>query len=158
MREFMHKQLWKNNARELADMVRSGTVRAADVIEAHLERIDAVNPSVNAVTAILAESAREQAGVLDSVRKSGSPLGPLAGVPFTIKGNIDVGGSATTHGIPALKNAIAQRDAPMVEKLRRAGAIPIARTNLPGKWVWSSGTRSGDGQSAGIRTSPLPGS
>jgi len=127
----MQKPLWENSARQLAELVRGGAVPAADVIEAHLDRISAVNPSVNAITAILSESAREQARLLDSMRESGWPLGPLAGVPFTTKENIDVAGSATTHGVPALKNAIAQRDAPMVEKLRRAGAIPIARTNLP---------------------------
>src|ERR1039458_5063496 len=129
--ESMNKQLWESSATELVDLVRSGAVLAADVIEAHLDRISAVNPSVNTITAILSESGGEQARLLDSMRRSGSPLGPLAGVPFTIKENIDVAGSATTHGVPALKNAIAQRDAPMVEKLRRPGAIPIVRTSLP---------------------------
>lgn len=124
-------KLWENSATELAELIRAGDVRPTEVIEAHLDRIAAVNPSVNAITAVLADSAREQAILLEATRESGATLGPLAGVPFTVKENIDVGGSATTHGVPALKNAIAKCDAPMVEKLRKAGAIPIARTNLP---------------------------
>lgn len=124
-------KLWEKSATELHELVRSGEVRATEIIEAHLDRIVAVNPSVNAITAVLADDAREQARAVDAVRESGAPLGALAGVPFTVKENIDVAGSATTHGVPALKNAIAKCDAPMVEKLRRAGAIPIARTNLP---------------------------
>ena len=124
-------KLWESSAMELAELVRTGEVRAMEIIDAHLDRIATVNPSVNAITAVLAEAAREQAKEVDAMRESGAALGPLAGVPFSVKENIDVAGSATTHGVPALKNAIAKCDAPMVEKLRRAGAIPIARTNLP---------------------------
>jgi amidase len=123
--------LWQLSATELAAMIRAGEVAAREVVEAHLERIGAVNPAVNAVTATLAEPALEQACRIDALRQSGAWLGPLAGVPFTVKENIDVAGSATTHGVPALKNAIARCDSPLVERLRMAGAIPIARTNLP---------------------------
>lgn len=127
----MQMELWENSATALARLIRNGEARSIDVIEAYLERISAVNPAVNAITAVLSEPARESAMLIDSMREAGTPLGPLAGVPFSVKENIDVEGTATTHGVPALKNAIARRDAPMVEKLRRAGAIPIARTNLP---------------------------
>ena len=124
-------RLWESSAIELAELVRNGEVRSTEVIDAYLDRIRAVNPAVNAITVVLEDTAQEQARALDLMRVSGARLGPLAGVPFTIKENIDVAGSATTHGVPALKNAIAKCDAPMVEKLRKAGAIPIARTNLP---------------------------
>jgi amidase len=124
-------KLWESSAMELAELIRTGAARTTEVVEAHLDRIRAVNPSVNAITAVLADTARAQAEALDAKRESGCQLGPLAGVPFTVKENIDVAGTATTHGVPALKNAIAKCDAPMVEKLRRAGAIPIGRTNLP---------------------------
>lgn len=124
-------EFWQRSAVELAELIRKGQVRSLEVIEAHLERIGTVNPGVNAITAVLADSARAEAQAVDATRESGGILGPLAGVPFTIKENIDVAGTATTHGVPALKNAIAKCDAPVVEKLRGAGAIPIARTNLP---------------------------
>jgi amidase len=129
--EVIFVRLWEQSATELAELVCTGEVRSKEVIEAHLDRIRAVNPSVNAVTVMLDNSAREHARALDSMRDSGARLGPLAGVPFSVKENIDVAGSATTHGVPALKNAIAKYDAPIVERLRKAGAIPIARTNLP---------------------------
>ena len=61
----------------------------------------------------------------------GARLGPLHGVPFTVKENIDVAGTPTTQAVPALAEAVAPVDAPQVERLRAAGAIPIGRTNLP---------------------------
>jgi amidase len=86
---------------------------------------------VNAITHVLEPGAMEAAREVDRQRRAGAALGPLAGVPFTVKENIDVAGSATTHGVAALRNAIAPADAPIVERLRRAGAIPLGRTNLP---------------------------
>lgn len=127
----MDTQLWKQSASELAALVGRGEVSALEVVDAHLQRIAAVNPAVNAVTNVLADSARQAARETDRRRAAGEVLGPLAGVPFTIKENIDVAGSATTHGVPALRHAVAPTDAPVVERLREAGAIPIGRTNLP---------------------------
>ena len=105
---------------------------SAEVVEAHLARIEAVNPKVNAVVRVLADEARAGAAEADreSPRRAG-PLGPLHGVPCTVKENIDMAGLPTTQGVPALANAIAPADAPVVERMRAAGAIPIARTNLP---------------------------
>ncbi|WNG43556.1 indole acetimide hydrolase [Archangium minus] len=123
--------LWKRSAGELAGMVARGECSALEVVDDHLHRISEVNPSVNAVTNVLADSAREAARAVDRRRASGEALGPLAGVPFTTKENLDVAGSATTHGVPALRHAVAPLDAPVVQRLREAGAIPLARTNLP---------------------------
>ncbi|SIO42820.1 amidase [Singulisphaera sp. GP187] len=127
----MDRPLWKRSASELAALVGCGEVSALEVVDAHLERIAAVNPGVNAVTNVLADSARRAAGETDRRRAAGDSLGPLAGVPFTIKENLDVAGSATTNGVPALRDAVPPCDAPVVQRLREAGAIPIGRTNLP---------------------------
>src|SRR5204862_4183503 len=86
--------------------------------------------------------ARAAAAAVDQSVASGEPLGRLAGVPFTIKENIDVTGSATTWGVAAMAEQIASADAPMVARLREAGAIPLARTNLPDfafRWHTESG-------------------
>jgi amidase len=82
---------------------------------------------VNAITVTLAESALQAADRADAT----APAGPLHGVPFTIKENIDCTGSATTHGLPALSAAMPAADAPVVARMKAAGAIPLGRTNLP---------------------------
>lgn len=125
------RQWWKNSAVELAGLIASRQVTASEVIEAHLARIDEVNPRLNAVVKVLADEARAAASVADEQVASGVRLGPLHGVPFTIKDNIDVAGLPTTWGVPALSRAVVPQDAPVVERLRAAGGIPIGRTNLP---------------------------
>ncbi|WP_407551273.1 amidase [Streptomyces sp. Pv4-95] len=124
-------ELWALEASELAKLMASGEVSAAETVDAHLERIAAVNPRVNAVTRLLADSARQAARETDRRRAAGERLGPLAGVPFTVKENLHVAGSATTHGVPYFRDRVAQADAPPVRRLRAAGAIPIGRTNMP---------------------------
>jgi len=123
--------LWRRSAVEIARAVRRGEVSAAEVVEAQLERIAAVNPRVNALTVVFAERARELAAELDARLEAGEAPGPLAGLPFTVKENIDVAGFATSHGVAAMKGMVPSRDAPLVERLRRAGAIPLAHSNLP---------------------------
>src|SRR6202012_1629607 len=75
--------------------------------------------------------ARKEAAAADRKLAAGDKIGPLHGVPFTVKENIDMVGLPTTWGVPALAQAIAPMDAPVVERMRAAGAIPIGRTNLP---------------------------
>ena len=135
-------ELLTKGAGELAGMIASGKVKSAEVVDAFLARIEEVNPAVNAVTVTLAEEARAAAAVVDRAFADGKSLGLLAGVPFTVKENIDVAGSATTWGVAALAEQIASADAPMVARLREAGAIPFARTNLPDfafRWDTASG-------------------
>jgi amidase len=127
----MKTEIWNLTAVDLARMIAQGGVSAVEAVEAYLARIKAVNPAVNAVVNVLADGALEAAREVDRKRRAGEVLGPLAGVPFSAKENIDVAGSATTHGVPVLRQAVAPLDAPIVERLRRAGAIPICRTNLP---------------------------
>jgi amidase len=134
--------LTSKGAGELAGMIASGEVTSTEVIEAHLARIAEVNPHLNAVTVTLTDEARATAAAVDRAVAAGNKLGPLAGVPFSVKENIDVAGSATTWGVAALSGQIASADAPMVARLRDAGAIPIARTNLPDfafRWHTESG-------------------
>ncbi|SFF15553.1 amidase [Blastococcus tunisiensis] len=128
----MSDELWRKGAGELAGMIGSGAVSSVEVVEAHLARIEAVNPALNAVVVVLADQALEAAKLADQRTAAGNgDLGPLHGVPVTIKENIDVAGTATTNGVPALAEAVAPVDAPVVERLRAAGAIVIGRTNLP---------------------------
>lgn len=105
-------------------------VSCSEVITSHIERIKSVNPSINAVTVLLEEEARLAAKELDRKLACGEPVGPLCGIPFTVKENIDLAGSSTTIGLPFLKDAVPLRSAPFVEQLIHAGAIPIGRTNL----------------------------
>ena len=135
-------ELCGKGAGELAGMIARGEVTSTEVVEAHLARIADVNPDLNAVTVTLADEARAAAAAVDRSVAAGKPLGPLAGVPFSVKENIDVAGSATTWGTAALAGQIASVDAPVVARMREAGAIPFARTNLPDfafRWHTESG-------------------
>jgi amidase len=123
-------ELWRMSAMDLAEAIRSGQTSSQEVIEAHLGRIEAVNASVNAVTVVLGEQALEAAKAADRAAAGGADLPPLHGVPFTVKGNIDLVGTPTTMGLKALAGAYPTLDAPVVERLEAAGAIPIGRTNL----------------------------
>jgi amidase len=124
-------RLCSMGAMQLGSLIRERQVSAGEVLEAHLAGIAAVNPTVNAVTVTLADSARAAAAAVDQALAAGQPLGPLAGVPFTVKENVDLQGSATSWGLKALAGQVAATDAPIVARLREAGAIPLARTNLP---------------------------
>lgn len=123
--------LCNKGAAELAAMIRNREVSSREVVDAHLNRIAEINPTLKAVTVPLAATARDAAAAVDRALASGAQLGALAGVPFTVKENIDLAGSATTWGLPAFAKQVASHDAPIVARLREAGAIPLARTNLP---------------------------
>src|SRR5438477_7647297 len=124
-------ELWQRSATELSEAIARREVSSVDVVRAHLDRIDAVNGQINAVTRVLGDDALRAASDADRAVLAGEPLGVFHGVPFTVKENIDVVGSPTTQGVPALVDAMPLTDAPIVERLRAAGAIPFARTNLP---------------------------
>ncbi len=124
-------ELWEMGASDLAGLVRAREASCREVVQAHLDRIGQVNPGLNAVTVTLAEDALRAADAADQAFGRGEPAGPLCGVPMTVKENIDVAGSATTHGIGPLRDAVAGQDAPHIGELRSAGAIPVGRTNMP---------------------------
>jgi Asp-tRNA(Asn)/Glu-tRNA(Gln) amidotransferase A subunit family amidase len=119
------------SAVEIVRKASSGELSAADIIEAHIARIEQVNPQINAVVTPLFEQARQEAQAADSQRAQGAPLPPLFGLPVTIKDSLDVAGAAATCGMLARKDRIAEKDAAVVGKLRQAGAIVIGKTNTP---------------------------
>ncbi|MFK7730311.1 MAG: amidase [Pseudomonadales bacterium] len=124
-------ELISKTAVELARGIASKTFSAKEVCDAHLQRIAEVNPDLNAVVLVLEEMAHAAATDVDRAVAAGEPLGPLAGVPITIKENIDVIGSPTTHGVTALAEAIPDSNSPIVDRVLAAGAVPVGRTNLP---------------------------
>jgi len=124
-------ELWRLSAVALAAAIRSKEVSSQEVVAAHLRRIEAVNPRVNAVPVVLAEGALEAAKAADRRVGAGEELPRFHGVPFTVKSNLDVAGTPTTHGLRAMAEAYPKLDAPVVERMRTAGAIPIGRSNMP---------------------------
>ena len=127
----MTDPLWQRTGTELVALMASVDVSAREVIEAHLERIDEVNGWLNAAVLVAADEARAAADATDRARAAGETLGPLAGVPFTVKDGLDLAGHPTTYGIPAFAGNVAPVDDPTIGRLRSAGAIPIAKTNQP---------------------------
>lgn len=115
-----------------ARLIREGRISSQELVEAHLERIAHVNPRLNAAVEVLAETARAGARAADERRARGGILGPLDGAPFSIKDSIEVAGTSCSAGTLGLRHAPpSSTDATLVARLRAAGAIPIARTNLP---------------------------
>lgn len=127
----MTSELWQMGATDLAKAIARKNVTSREVVEAHLARIEAVNPTLNAVTVVLGDEALAAADAADKASERGDDVGPLHGIPMTVKENIDVAGSATTQGSVALAESVPEFDAPHIQQLRAAGAIPLARTNMP---------------------------
>ncbi len=124
-------ELWELSAAEIAKKVREASVSAAEVARAHLARIDAINPAINAIVQDCRDEALANAAAIDAAIARGEDPGPLAGMPVTIKVNVDQKGYATTNGLKLLKHAIAQQDSPVVANIRRAGGVIVGRTNTP---------------------------
>ncbi|MBM46800.1 MAG: amidase [Acidimicrobiaceae bacterium] len=125
------EELWKLSAAEITIGIKEGTFSATEVTQSVLSRINDKNPELNAITVEFPEEALTAAAQADEALASGHLLGPLHGVPVTIKENIDVAGQATPNGVPAFADLMAQEDAPLVKNLRDAGAIVVGRTNVP---------------------------
>ncbi len=124
-------ELWRLSALAQAKLIRTRAASAVEVMKSFLGRLDAVNPRVNAVVEIRPEEALALAEAADRMVASGEEVGPLHGVPVTIKVNVDQQGYATTNGVVAYRDLIAPADSAVVVNLRRAGAIPAGRTNTP---------------------------
>jgi len=125
-------ELWRWSATTIARGIRSGAVSAREVTQSCLSRIGRVNSEVNALVEVSADEALAAADAADRAVASGIELGPLHGVPVSIKVNSDERGHATTHGVVAHKNDIAREDGPHVANLRAAGAVFVGRSNTPG--------------------------
>lgn len=126
-------------ALRLAEMIRRRDVSAAEVVEAHIARIEAVNPRINALVEERFEDARREARSADArLRHAADPgtLPPLLGVPCTIKEFLGVRGMAWTAGLACRREVRAERDARVVERLREAGAIVLGLSNVPEGGMW----------------------
>jgi amidase len=126
----MHQRLLAS-AGDAARMLRRGEVSSRDLTLLLLERIDALNPTLNAVVELRREAALRDAAAADEATARGGATGPLHGVPMTVKESFNVTGMHTTWGDPAAKDFVAGADATVVQRLERAGAIVIGKTNLP---------------------------
>jgi amidase len=122
------QKIWRLSAIEQAKLIADRELSSTEVVDAHLARIAEMNPRLNAVVRVLETDARLAAARADRMVTSEGPLGALHGVPFTVKENIDMAGLPTTWGVPAFAESLAPDDAPVVERMRAAGAIPIGRT------------------------------
>ena len=123
-------KLHYTDATKLAELIRTKQVSPVEVVKAHLDRIDAVNPKVNAIVT-LADGALEAARKAEVAVLAGEELGPLHGVPFTVKDSIDTAGVLTQRGSPIFKGHVPDTDAPAVARIKAAGGILLAKTNLP---------------------------
>jgi len=120
-----------SSAASLAKAIRAKQISSSEVVHAHLKRIDQVNGKLNAVVQLCAERALKEAKDADEQLVRGEIKGPLHGVPMTIKDSLDTEGVISTAGTLGRKNFIPSKDATVVERLRRAGAILLGKTNTP---------------------------
>src|SRR5437879_4904079 len=125
------QDLWRLSAADIAALIRSRKISAKQAASAALVRLDAVNPSINAVVEHRPEDVLAQAGAVDAALARNEDPGPLAGVPVTVKVNIDQEGFATTNGLKLQRDVIARANSPVVDNLRKSGAVILGRTNCP---------------------------
>ncbi len=119
------------SASALNALIRSRELSAVEATKATLARIDRLNPGLNAIVQRMDDQALRDAAAIDERLAKGEDPGPLAGVPVTVKVNIDQAGQATTNGLRIQSDLIAAEDSPPVANLRRAGAVIVGRTNTP---------------------------
>ena len=125
------QDLWRLSAADVAAAVRSKKVSAREVAVSALARLDAVNPAINAVVDHRPEDVLAQAALVDAAIARNEAVGPLAGVPVTVKVNIDQAGYANTNGLNLQRDNIARENSPVIDNLRKAGAVILGRTNCP---------------------------
>ena len=118
-------------ATELAGLLRSRQLSARELLDAHLERIERLNPALNAVVTLDPEGARAAADAADAALAAGAPVGPLHGLPVAHKDTHATGGMRTTWGSPLQRNTVPARDELVVARLKEAGAIRVGKTNVP---------------------------
>src|ERR1700720_3986 len=125
------EDLWRLSAADIAVLIRSKKVSAKQAASAALARLDAVNPSINAVVDHRPEDVLAQAAAIDAAIARNEDIGSLGGVPVTVKVNIDQVGFATTNGLKLQRDVIAATNSPVIDNLRKAGAVILGRTNCP---------------------------
>lgn len=124
-------ELTSFSASQIADQIRKKKISPVEVVQAHLARIERVNPKVNAFIQVNAETALKQAQIAEDAIVHGRDVGPLLGVPISIKSSIDVAGMPCEAGTKLRAGCSASSDAPLVTRLREAGAIILGVTNTP---------------------------
>jgi aspartyl-tRNA(Asn)/glutamyl-tRNA(Gln) amidotransferase subunit A len=136
--------IFYSDATRLAELIRSREISPVEVMQAHLDRIEAVNPMINAIVTV-ADDALNAATAAEAAVLSGEDLGPLHGVPFTVKDSIDTAGVLTQRGSPIFRGRRPDADATSVARMKRAGGILLAKTNLPefSYWIESDNLLSG---------------
>jgi len=133
--------IWRLSASQVAELIRHRQLSAVEAAESALARLDAVNPQLNAVVDHRPEDVLARARSIDAALARSEDPGPLAGVPVTVKVNVDQLGFATTHGVRFNKDLIATQNSPVVDNLLRAGAVILGRTNTPAfsyRWFTSN--------------------
>src|SRR2546423_4901882 len=125
------QELWRLSAADLAALIKQKKVSAKEAATAALARLDAVNPKINAVVDHKPADVLAQAAAVDAAIARGEDLGVLAGVPVTVKVNIDQEGFATTNGLKIQREVIANSNSPVIDNLRKSGAVILGRTNCP---------------------------
>ena len=140
----MNSELIRADATRLAEFIRTRQVSPVEVVQAHLDRIAEVDPRVNAIVTV-ADTALAAAKVAEAAVLAGAELGPLHGVPFTVKDSIDTDGVPTQRGSPIFQGRTPDADATSVARLKAAGGILLAKTNLPefSYWIESDNLLSG---------------
>ena len=123
--------LWEGTAQIITLKIQRREISAQEVTQSALGRLASVNPSINAVVNRFDQDALHEAQQIDAKLDAGKTVGILAGVPVTVKVNVDQVGRATTNGVRLQKDQIAKEDSTVVANLRRAGAIIIGHTNTP---------------------------
>ena len=127
----MSDELWRLSACDLASGIARGDFTSLAAVDAHIARIEAVDDAINAVVVRRFDEARAEARDADAKRERGEPLGALHGVPISIKESQDVAGTPATYGLPSRDDDIAVTDGRHVARWRDAGAVVIAKTNVP---------------------------
>jgi amidase len=125
------EDIWRLPATDIAALIKSKKLSATQAATAALARLDAVNPLINAVVDHRPDDVLAQAAAVDAAIARGEDVGPLAGVPVTVKVNVDQAGFATTNGVKLQRDVIARSNSPVVDNLRKAGAVILGRTNCP---------------------------
>ena len=120
----------KSTATEAAALIRRKEISSRELTETLFAHIDETNPAINAVIALRREDAMKEAAAADDALARGSAVGPLHGVPMTIKESFDVAGLPTTWGNPAFAEHVAQQDSTVVARLRQAGAVIVGKSNV----------------------------
>jgi aspartyl-tRNA(Asn)/glutamyl-tRNA(Gln) amidotransferase subunit A len=131
----MNSGLVNQDATKLAELIRTKEVSPVEVMQAHLDRIEAVNPNINAIVTV-AHDALKSAKAAEAAVLAGHELGPLHGVPFSAKDSFDTAGVLTQLGSPIFKGRVPDTDAPSIARMKKAGGILIAKTNPPEFSYW----------------------